>query len=79
MTAAERMVPARKPEGISRKLDIRGSIGAVWISRMHRKLVILTGSSAEGLREAREVLSISEAFVTVKHLQSFMKARFSEY
>jgi hypothetical protein len=44
------MVPAEKPEGISRKLDFRGTIGAVWISRMHRMLAILTGSSAEGLR-----------------------------
>ena len=79
MTKAERKVPARKTDGISRKLDIRGSIGAVWISRMHRKLVILTGLSARGLREAREARSISEAFVTGKHLQSFMKARFSEF
>ena len=45
----------------------------------HRKLVILTGLSARGLREAREARSISEAFVTGKHLQSFMKARFSEF
>ena len=79
MTAAERMVPARKPEGISRKLDIRGSIGAVWISRKHRMLVILTGLPAEGPRKPEKSESISEAFVTVRHLQSFMKARFSEY